>query len=137
MEEFGERNYDPRMAALGMLLRERRIQRKLTFAQAAALGETSVSQMQRIEGGQSAPNALTLLLLMHACGVTLEEALSVIFDPQPTPEKARAIAQSRPVAPAPADAVARVVAEIERDAAHDPELLAALSGFLAGRRSRW
>lgn len=121
------------LVALGAYLHARRKARGLTHAQAAQAARMSIPQISRIEGGLINTSGTSLALLLDAVGGSLADVLTILRDPDPTPEKARDLAEGS-TGPG---RLASLVEELERDAARDPELLAALAGFLAGRRSRW
>lgn len=135
MTDSSEKPRDPHLVALGALLRERRKASGLTHTQAATAGRMSVAQIQRIEAGSIDTGGTGLLLLMEAVGVSMGEALAILHDPDPTPEKARQLAEGEGQG-ATRDELAGLVEEIARDAAGDAGLIEALGGFLAGRRSR-
>lgn len=134
--ELDSENGGGHLVALGAYLRARRKRSGLTHTQAAAAARISVAQIQRIESGLIDTGGSGLLLLMHAIGATFDDAVTLLLDPEPTAEKGRQLGETTP-APVPGDRLAAVTAEIERDAARDPDLLSAIAGFLAGRRSRW
>jgi transcriptional regulator with XRE-family HTH domain len=127
---------DQHLAALGAYLKARRIAAHLSHAAAAAAARISTSQIQRIEAGLIDTGGTGLLLLMHATGATFDDALRLLLDPEPSAEKGRLLGETT-LALVPGDRLAAVTAELERDAVRDPDLLAAVAGFLAGRRSRW
>ena len=131
-----DRELDPHLVALGAYLRAKRLAAGLTYAQASHAGRMSVAQVQRIEGGRIDTAGTSLALLLEAYGGALADVLTILHDPAPTAERGRELAET-PAEPVPAGRMAALVAELERDAGRDPELLAALGGFLAGRRSRW
>lgn len=131
-----ENQRDLYLVAFGAYMRARRKRTGLTHTQAAAAARLSGSQIQKIEAGVTDTAGTHLLLLMDAIGATADEALGILRDATPTAEKGRQLGEEAP-SPAPSDRLAAIITEIERDAARDPELLPALIGFLAGRRSRW
>lgn len=125
------------LVAFGAFLRARRKRARLTHTQAAAAAHISGSQIQKVEAGVTDMGGSHLLLLMDAIGATMDEALTLLRDPEPSAEKGRLLGEREDGPPVPGDRLRAVIAEIEREAARDPELLPALAGFLAGRRSRW
>jgi transcriptional regulator with XRE-family HTH domain len=135
-EDRTSRDPDPHLVALGAYLRACRLQRGITHAAAAAAARMSVAQIQRIEAGLIDTGGSGLLLLMDAIGATFDDALDLLRDPAPTAERGRTLAET-PRVPVSADRLAALASEIEYQAGRDPELLAAVAGFLAGRRSRW
>jgi transcriptional regulator with XRE-family HTH domain len=131
-----ENQHDPHLVGLGAYLRARRKRSGLTHTQAAAAARLSVAQIQRIESGTIDTRGSALVLLMHAIGATFDDVVTILLDPEPAAEKGRQLGETTP-APVPGDRLTAVTAELERDAARDPDLLPAVAGFLAGRRSRW
>lgn len=130
------RDLDLHLVAMGAYLRARRLACGLTQTQAAAAAHMSVAQIQRIEAGLIDTGGSGLLLLMHAVGASFDDALMILTHPAPTAEMGRELGET-PRAPISADRLATLAAEIARDAGRDPDLITALAGFLAGRRSRY